>query len=300
MNIGNKNYITILGWMRSVLDLKGNELLLYALIHGFCQSEDHTFHGTVSLMSEWIGATSRTVTTTLQSLVSKGLLERSEIVVHGVRVSEYRTLVPDVLMDENADAGTFSGGEKFSPLPEKSSARDEKISPNNNSNNNIIGVVSSHSYSSYSSDYKSGIEGKDSIPNNRIGFYTDNDKKTNNSIYETIKDLYNELCPSLPKCYKLTDARKKAVKARMQEGFTADDFAEAFRKAEASDFCKGKNSRGWKASFDFATGPHIVDLLEGKYDKQNTDSGSGTSTVPEYTDEEIERLWRLEGEEEEE
>lgn len=30
-----ENYITIQGWMRTELDLKGNELNLYAIIYGF-------------------------------------------------------------------------------------------------------------------------------------------------------------------------------------------------------------------------------------------------------------------------
>ena len=33
------NYINIQGWMRTDLDLKGNELLVYAIIYGFSQTE---------------------------------------------------------------------------------------------------------------------------------------------------------------------------------------------------------------------------------------------------------------------
>ena len=35
--LNNQNYVTILGWMVTDLHLKGNELLVYALINGFCQ-----------------------------------------------------------------------------------------------------------------------------------------------------------------------------------------------------------------------------------------------------------------------
>ena len=33
----SKNYLNIQGWMVQDLELKGNELLAYALIFGFCQ-----------------------------------------------------------------------------------------------------------------------------------------------------------------------------------------------------------------------------------------------------------------------
>ena len=85
--------------------------------------------------------------------------------------------------------------------------------------------------------------------------------------YETIKDLYNTLCPSFPKCTALSDARKKAIKARMSSGYTLDDFKTLFTKAENSSFLKGKNDRNWRASFDWLLkDANMAKVLDGNYD----------------------------------
>ena len=41
----NENYITILGWMVNNLELKGNELILFAIIHGFSRDGDTEYYG---------------------------------------------------------------------------------------------------------------------------------------------------------------------------------------------------------------------------------------------------------------
>lgn len=90
------------------------------------------------------------------------------------------------------------------------------------------------------------------------------------NMLSTIVDKYNKLCPSLPKCIKLTDSRKAKIKARLAE-HDVETLYLAFRKAEASDFCKGVNDRGWTASLDWLlqNQTNIVKVLEGKYDNRN-------------------------------
>ena len=43
--VRQSNYITILGWMISDLKLKGNALLIYAIIYGFSQTQDLAYTG---------------------------------------------------------------------------------------------------------------------------------------------------------------------------------------------------------------------------------------------------------------
>jgi len=88
--MNRENYIVIQGWMRTDLDLKGNELLAYALVYGFCQAEGHSFHGSRRYIMEWLGVSSKdTVTRVMKSLVGKGLLLRRDRVVEGVTFVEY-------------------------------------------------------------------------------------------------------------------------------------------------------------------------------------------------------------------
>lgn len=98
--------------------------------------------------------------------------------------------------------------------------------------------------------------------------------------YNGIKDAYNTICVSLPSVKSLSDARKKAIKARLTS-YTVEDIHEAFRKAEASDFLKGKNDRNWQANFDWIIkDANIAKILDGNYDnkkpvKSGIPAGSG-------------------------
>ena len=89
--------------------------------------------------------------------------------------------------------------------------------------------------------------------------------------YEKINALYNSICKSFPKCTKMSEARKKAIKARFAGGYTLEDFKRLFEKAEASSFLKGKNNRNWTATFDWLTKDgNMAKVLDGNYDDHNS------------------------------
>ena len=82
---------------------------------------------------------------------------------------------------------------------------------------------------------------------------------------QKIVDIYHIQCPSLPRVAKLTDARIKAINARLKE-YSEEDIETAFVKAENSAFLRGDNGK-WKAGFDWIMNPNnIVKILEGNYD----------------------------------
>lgn len=83
------NYIVIQGWMVTELGLKGNELLIYALIHGFCQTEGQVFNGSLQYLADWTNSTKQGVLKNLKSLVEKGLIEKKETIFNGVKSCEY-------------------------------------------------------------------------------------------------------------------------------------------------------------------------------------------------------------------
>ena len=92
-----------------------------------------------------------------------------------------------------------------------------------------------------------------------------------NSIYATIRELYNSVCGSYPRLVKMSDARKKAINARLKTGYTLDDFQTLFKKAEASDFLKGANKRNWSATFDWLIcDSNMAKVLDGNYDAKGS------------------------------
>lgn len=87
--------------------------------------------------------------------------------------------------------------------------------------------------------------------------------------YRQIQEMFNSICTHFPQCQALSDRRKRAIKARFENGMTIDDFKKVFEKAEASSFLKGKNDRDWQASFDWLIkDANMVKVLDGNYDNR--------------------------------
>ena len=83
-----------------------------------------------------------------------------------------------------------------------------------------------------------------------------------------VVDLFNSICVSFPSVEKLSDARKKAIHARLKT-FSMEDFETVFRKAEESSFLKGSNDRNWSANFDWLIkDSNMAKVLDGNYDNR--------------------------------
>lgn len=104
------------------------------------------------------------------------------------------------------------------------------------------------------------------------------DESCNESLTNRETDLSDEVlrlyrlhCPSLPEVRILSDKRKRSINALLKS-FSIEEIIEGFKKAEASDFCKGKT--GWRADFEFLVNKNnMVKVLEGKYDNRNQEQG---------------------------
>lgn len=71
------NYLTIQGWMLEKLDLKGTELLIYALIYGFCQAKNKT-QISLAYIAKWTGCKRRAIIDNLNKLEAKKLIRREQ------------------------------------------------------------------------------------------------------------------------------------------------------------------------------------------------------------------------------
>ena len=101
--VKDNNFVTIQGWMRTKLNLKGNELLAYAVIYGFSQTDGAKFTGSRKYLAEWCGCSMATIDRTLNSLVDKGLISRTSYVTkHGYRAVEYATMSPTSIDEPSA------------------------------------------------------------------------------------------------------------------------------------------------------------------------------------------------------
>lgn len=138
--------------------------------------------------------------------------------------------------------------------------------------------------------------------------YTDNDNDNDNDInkipaesmnvnYQEIVDSYHELCPDLPKVTKLSDARRKAIRARLRT-YSIEDIKKAFELAGKSDFLLGKNNRNWSATFDWILkDTNMAKILDGNYNNrgrpvQRSDITGDPAEAPTSSQEDIDRIAR--------
>ena len=89
--VQNNNFITLQGWMVSELNLKGNELLVFAIIHGFSQDGESQFNGSLQYLANWTNSTKQGVLKNLKSLIEKGYIIKNEIVKGSFKFCTYNT-----------------------------------------------------------------------------------------------------------------------------------------------------------------------------------------------------------------
>ena len=141
LNIKSNSYILIQNFMVSDLGLKGNELLIYAIIYGFCQDQTSRFSGSLKYLATWTNSTKRGVMKNLTSLQEKGLIIKEEDTFNNLKVCKY-----------SINFEVFKGMEQSSPVVNNETQSIEQSSPGvwnkvhqgieqsspNNIDNNII------------------------------------------------------------------------------------------------------------------------------------------------------------------
>ena len=131
----NDNYYVIWGRMINELGLSGNELLVYAVIHGFSQIENQWFTGSLKYISEATCASKSTVIRSLNSLLDKGFIEKEETYCNDVKMCRYRVAkMEQVVSKWNGYCQNDTGGGVKMTLGycQNDTGGGVKMTPNNN------------------------------------------------------------------------------------------------------------------------------------------------------------------------
>jgi len=170
------NYINIQAFMVKDLNLKGNELLIYAIIYGFSQADDTSFTGGLQYLADWTNSTKQGVIKNLKSLVDKGYIVKSEKHINGIKFCEYRSTMFNKVLN-NVESQTVNKVEQ-------------------------------------------GI--KQRLPNTKENINIDNIKNDNKNIISMIVSYLNLKAGT---AYRpTTDSTARHIKARLNEGFTVENF----------------------------------------------------------------------------
>lgn len=230
--ISDGNYYVVSGWMINKLNLSNTELMVFAIIYGFCQHDEveGNYHGSLQYLADFTGTTKQTIIKVLKSLTAKKYIKKSESYQNNVKFCTYK-INTTVINNLTGSKKSLMGSKESLP---------------GGSEKSLIGGS------------------KESLPNNEC---SDNKSFDNKDIFniQEVVHLYNSICVSYPKVQKISERRKAAIKARLKD-YTIDEFKKAFTNAENSDFLKGKNNRGWRANFDwFMNDNNLAKVLDGNY-----------------------------------
>lgn len=137
MSIGDNQYIVIQKFMVEQLKLKGNELIMYAVIYGFSQDGATRFKGSQQYLADWCGISTRQTRTILQSLEDKGLINKTETFYNKMKFNSYSI---NFLPTEKTSYGKEEASndeEIISKVEEKTSEYNIEDNIDNNDNNII-------------------------------------------------------------------------------------------------------------------------------------------------------------------
>lgn len=152
--IKDDNFVHIAGWMINELKLKGNDLFIYSIIHGFSQDGKSDYHGGLLYLAEWTNSSKQGVIKNLKSLIEKGFIVKiDEKLPNNTHLCRYFT----AKSRENITINNKS---------EQSSTKDlsEKDSQDHSTKFNTVQKESGkQSLMGYSTKFNGGI--KQSLPN---------------------------------------------------------------------------------------------------------------------------------------
>ena len=199
--VEDKNYIQIEGWMANKLHLVGNELIIYALVYGFSQIENHTFHGSLQYICDWTNISKTSCISNLKKLVDKKLIIKNEKEINGIKFCEY-------------SANLNSIQETCIPIQETCIPIQETCT-------NIL------------VDNKEDIIDNSILDKSNIEYSVDTKKELKKDIElkENIKCIIDYLNESINSKFKYDNKQTiRDIKARFKEGYVLDDFYDVIDK----------------------------------------------------------------------
>lgn len=127
----DNNYYVIQGWMVNKLELKGNDLLLFAVIYGFSQDSQSEFTGSLDYLCKTLNCSRNTARKSLTNLIDKGLIKKKVQTINNVTFNKYSVIFTGGKVSLlGGSISDLEGGQKLTK-------GGSETAPNNTINNNI-------------------------------------------------------------------------------------------------------------------------------------------------------------------
>lgn len=221
--IKNKNFFVVQGWMVNNLKLKGNELIIYAIIYGFSQDEEQWFEGSRSYLAGWCNSTKMGIQKNLNRLVESQLILKKEVFNNNVKFCRYKV------------------NPKFTPGDPKDTPR-EQSSPGGKQSLPVVNKVYQGGKQSLLGGGKQSLPGggKQSLPNNI---------ELDNIDINNIDNIYDHFCEN-DRVSDLAEQGMKAIKETTVSSCRGNDKTKrnsvsngiVVSKSESKEVIKEENS----------------------------------------------------------
>lgn len=263
-NIKDNNFITIQGWMRTQLNLSGNELIAMALIYGFSQDGESSFIGSMSYIADWIGVSRKTAERAVKSLVEKGYIKKTDVVRNNVKFCNY-AVTDSVLNVKNGGMDKMTQGRSNCPRGvgqndpgwvkmtqggmDKMTHHIDRIHIDSNNTNNTY--IASSADATLAGDYKSESAGQHTntsslLPTQEHTYGHSAKTQKTTSILQQVIDIINP-------AQKITDTRLRALNARLKE-YSVDEVLAAARRFAKDEWRNRPENKKFK-SVDYLLAP---------------------------------------------
>lgn len=168
LKLKDDSYIVIQSWMTTELELKGNSLIVYAIIFGFSQTDQQICTCGDAYMASWIGSTTRAVINIKNALLKRGLIIKSDGFDGDKRLSGYIAVRPQKREKISPNPPIISKNISYnyaqtSEISSCNSSKVGEITSHKNSNKKMeIGEVFSRAYK----DNNTNFDDKNNIQHN--------------------------------------------------------------------------------------------------------------------------------------
>ena len=103
--IKDGTYAVLQSWMLKELNLKGNDLIIYAIITGFSQDGESSFNGSLQYLADWTNSTKQGVIKSLKNLLDRQLISKKETYKNNIKFVEYYTTKFNTPMQQSLTGG---------------------------------------------------------------------------------------------------------------------------------------------------------------------------------------------------
>lgn len=258
------NYFAIIpAIVRYDKDLSANAKLIYSEISALKNENTGYCWATNAYFTKVLGLSERTIQRELSALVDKGYVRRDVIREDGSNQVKERRLY--ALYDY------LSAPSYVTPPPDK----------NDGTPPDKFDTTPPDKFDGYTNIVKTS----NIITNNKERDISKDisPKKEEAVPFQKIVSLFHEHCPFLPKVVKVTEERKKHIRARWQDaGKELSTFEEVFETVARSRFLNPKTNEKKKwLNFDWIMKEaNFVKIQEGKYSNEEWGSSSSSPSSP--------------------